>query len=67
MPDGKTVYYGDDGRYTGLFMYVADRPAISVPARSTPGAGTSSPTRTAAPRSSPGSSSVTPPTTRSRR
>jgi hypothetical protein len=26
MPDGKTVYYGDDGRYTGLFMYVADRP-----------------------------------------
>jgi secreted PhoX family phosphatase len=25
MPDGKTVYYGDDGRYTGLFMYVADR------------------------------------------
>jgi secreted PhoX family phosphatase len=26
MPDGKTAYYGDDGRYTGLFMYVADRP-----------------------------------------
>ncbi len=25
MPDGKTAYYGDDGRYTGLFMYVADR------------------------------------------
>lgn len=25
MPDEKTVYYGDDGRYTGLFMYVADR------------------------------------------
>jgi len=25
-PDGKTVYYGDDGRYTGLFMFVADRP-----------------------------------------
>jgi secreted PhoX family phosphatase len=27
MPDGKTAYYGDDGRYTGLFMYVADRPS----------------------------------------
>jgi secreted PhoX family phosphatase len=26
MPDRKTVYYGDDGRYVGLFMYVADRP-----------------------------------------
>ncbi len=25
-PDRKTVYYGDDGRYTGLFMFVADRP-----------------------------------------
>ena len=25
MPDGRTVYYGDDGRYTGLFMFVADR------------------------------------------
>ena len=25
MPDGRTAYYGDDGRYTGLFMYVADR------------------------------------------
>ncbi len=25
MPDGKTAFYGDDGRYTGLFMYVADR------------------------------------------
>ncbi len=24
-PDGRTVYYGDDGRYTGLFMFVADR------------------------------------------
>ncbi len=26
MPDGRTAYFGDDGRYTGLFMYVADRP-----------------------------------------
>ena len=26
MPDRRTVYMGDDGAYTGLFMYVADRP-----------------------------------------
>jgi len=25
MPDNKTVYFGDDGSYTMLFMYVADR------------------------------------------
>lgn len=25
MPDQRTVYMGDDGAYTGLFMYVADR------------------------------------------
>lgn len=25
MPDARTVYYGDDGTNTGLFMYVADR------------------------------------------
>ncbi len=25
MADRKTVYYGDDGRYVGLFMYIADR------------------------------------------
>jgi secreted PhoX family phosphatase len=25
QPDGKTVYMGDDGAYTGLFMFVADR------------------------------------------
>lgn len=25
MPDRRTVYMGDDGTYTGLFMYVADR------------------------------------------
>jgi secreted PhoX family phosphatase len=24
QPDGKTVYMGDDGAYTGLFMFVAD-------------------------------------------
>jgi len=26
QPDGRTVYMGDDGGYTGLFMFVADRP-----------------------------------------
>ena len=26
QPDGKTVYMGDDGGYTGLFMFVADKP-----------------------------------------
>lgn len=25
MPDNKTVYFGDDGSYTMLFMYVADK------------------------------------------
>jgi secreted PhoX family phosphatase len=25
MPDNRTAYMGDDGDYTGLFMYVADR------------------------------------------
>lgn len=25
MPDGRTAYYGDDGRDVGLFMFVADR------------------------------------------
>jgi secreted PhoX family phosphatase len=25
QPDGKTVYMGDDGAYTGLFMFVADK------------------------------------------
>ncbi|HIJ88539.1 MAG TPA: DUF839 domain-containing protein [Desulfuromonadales bacterium] len=25
MPDNRTVYMGDDGDYTGLFMYVADK------------------------------------------
>lgn len=25
MPDNRTVYYGDDGGYTMLFMYVADK------------------------------------------
>jgi secreted PhoX family phosphatase len=25
QPDGRTVYMGDDGAYTGLFMFVADR------------------------------------------
>jgi secreted PhoX family phosphatase len=25
MPDNRTLYYGDDGAYTMLFMYVADR------------------------------------------
>lgn len=25
-PDAKTVYFGDDGRYVALFMFVADRP-----------------------------------------
>src|SRR3989344_704911 len=25
MPDRRTVYMGDDGTYTGLFMYIADR------------------------------------------
>jgi len=25
MPDNKTVYFGDDGTNTGLFMYVADK------------------------------------------
>lgn len=25
QPDGRTVYMGDDGSYTGLFMFVADR------------------------------------------
>lgn len=25
QPDGRTVYMGDDGGYTGLFMFVADR------------------------------------------
>ena len=25
MPDQRTVYMGDDGAYTGLFMYLADR------------------------------------------
>lgn len=27
MPDRRTVYMGDDGAHTGLFLYVADRPA----------------------------------------
>jgi secreted PhoX family phosphatase len=27
MPDQRTAYMGDDGAYTGLFMYVADRAA----------------------------------------
>lgn len=27
MPDQRTAYMGDDGQYTGLFMYVADRKA----------------------------------------
>jgi secreted PhoX family phosphatase len=26
QPDGRTVYMGDDGAYTGLFMFVADFP-----------------------------------------
>lgn len=26
MPDAKTVYLTDDGRFTGLYMFVADRP-----------------------------------------
>lgn len=26
QPDNKTVYMGDDGAYTGLFMFVADKP-----------------------------------------
>jgi secreted PhoX family phosphatase len=26
MPDQRTVYMGDDGAYTGLFMFIADRP-----------------------------------------
>lgn len=25
-PDARTVYFGDDGRYVALFMFVADRP-----------------------------------------
>ncbi|MBA4536704.1 DUF839 domain-containing protein [Bacillus aquiflavi] len=25
MPDNRTVYYGDDGNYTMMFMYVADK------------------------------------------
>ena len=25
MPDNKTVFYGDDGGNTGMFMYVADK------------------------------------------
>jgi len=27
LDDGRTVYFGDDGRHVGLFMFVADRPA----------------------------------------
>lgn len=27
MPDGRTAYMGDDGSYTGLFMFVADNAA----------------------------------------
>jgi secreted PhoX family phosphatase len=27
QPDNKTVYMGDDGGYTGLFMFVADNPS----------------------------------------
>jgi uncharacterized protein len=26
MPDERTAYFGDDGEYTALFMYVADKP-----------------------------------------
>jgi uncharacterized protein len=26
MPDEHTAYFGDDGEYTVLFMYVADKP-----------------------------------------
>jgi hypothetical protein len=26
MPDERTAYFGDDGEYTMLFMYVADKP-----------------------------------------